>query len=120
MIFDERTSLDEPTCIDELTLLGELDDLDEATSLDELSSIDELALLGELDDLGELTCAILSPGPEKRPLFPETFYSLFIPVRIVGYARRIPENAPFLRSRTHIPTRPGFGLLGRYSLKWAG
>ncbi|AED96528.1 Ankyrin repeat family protein [Arabidopsis thaliana] len=89
---DEQTSPDELTCVDELALLGELADLDEQTSPDELTCVDELALLGELADLDEqtspdeLTCAILSPGLEKVP-FPETFYSLFIPVRIVGYAR---------------------------------
>ena len=76
----------------ELALLAKLACLDEMSSLDELTCTDELALLGELADLDEqtspdeLTCAILSPGLEKVP-FPETFYSLFIPVRIVGYAR---------------------------------
>ncbi|AAF88150.1 Contains similarity to a hypothetical protein F3C22_230 gi/7669957 from Arabidopsis thaliana BAC F3C22 gb/AL353912, partial [Arabidopsis thaliana] len=55
----------------------ELDDLDEQTSLDELTCIDELALPGELADLGELTCAILSPGPEKRPFSRDFLFLIY-------------------------------------------
>ena len=63
---------------------------------------------------------------------PETFYSLFIPVRIVGYARWIPKSAPLFYA-AELTSWPGRASacwagssskvmvgLGRYSLKWAG
>ena len=71
---------------------------DEQTSLDELTCIDELALPGELADLGELTCAILSPGPEKRPFSRDFLFLIY--TRPYSRVRKVNsrECPPFLRS----------------------